>query len=159
MQASKFFPLASWMAESSLSTWKSFTKTNPARPMSSTTSFSRLNCFFLLMLLLLLWCFLRALMELREWDREIEWIASLSLSWRSQIFSRIASISSSSKICLRLYDALVGYEVCVWFLKKYKKIWVLNFEFGGRKFELEFCVWCFSGVGVWNMGLNLNFWI
>ena len=38
----------------------------PARPMSSIASFSRLNCFFLLMLLLLLWCFLRALTKLRK---------------------------------------------------------------------------------------------
>ena len=36
---------------------------------------------------------------------------------------------------------LLGSEVCVWFLKKYKKIWVLSFEFGGRKFGFEFSVW------------------
>ena len=35
----------------------------------------------------------------------------------------------------------LGSEVCVWFLKKYKKIWVLSFEFGGRKFGFEFSVW------------------
>ena len=33
-----------------------------------------------------------------------------------------------------------GSEVCVWFLKKYEKIWVLSLEFGGRKSRLEFCV-------------------
>ena len=33
-----------------------------------------------------------------------------------------------------------GSEVCVWFLKKYKKIWVLSFEFGGRKSGFDFCV-------------------
>ena len=33
-----------------------------------------------------------------------------------------------------------GYEVCVWFLRKYKKIWVLSFEFGGRKSGFDFCV-------------------
>ena len=32
-------------------------------------------------------------------------------------------------------------EVCVWFLRKYKKIWVLSFEFGGRKSRFEFSVW------------------
>ena len=144
MQASKFFPLASWMVELSLSTWKSLTKTNSTQPMSSTASFSRLNCFFLLMLLL--WCFMRGLTELRKWDREIEWIASLSLSRRSQIFSVIASISSNSRIYLRLYDAPLGSEVCVWFIIKYKKIWVLSFEFGGRKSRFEFSVW---GPKIW----------
>ena len=151
MQASKFFPLASWMAESSLSTWKSLTKTNPARPMSSIASFSRLNCFFLLMLLLLLWCFLRALMELREWDRKIEWIASLSLSWRSQIFSRIASISSSSKICLRLYDALVGYEVCVCFSKSIRKFgfWILSLGAENLDWNFVFDVLVVWGFEIW----------
>ena len=33
-----------------------------------------------------------------------------------------------------------GSEVCVWFLIKYKKIWVLSFEFGGQKFGFDFCV-------------------
>ena len=33
-----------------------------------------------------------------------------------------------------------GSEVCVWFLIMYKKIWVLSFEFGGRKFGFDFCV-------------------
>ena len=33
-----------------------------------------------------------------------------------------------------------GSEVCVWFLIKDKKIWVLSFEFGGRKFGFDFCV-------------------
>ena len=31
-------------------------------------------------------------------------------------------------------------EVCVWFLRKYKKIWVLSFMFGGQKFGFDFCV-------------------
>ena len=33
-----------------------------------------------------------------------------------------------------------GFEVCVWFLIKYKKILVLSFEFGGRKSGFDFCV-------------------
>ena len=33
-----------------------------------------------------------------------------------------------------------GFEVCVRFLKKYKKIWVLSFELGGRKSRFDFCV-------------------
>ena len=33
-----------------------------------------------------------------------------------------------------------GSEICVWFLRKYKKIWVLSSEFGGRKFGFDFCV-------------------
>ena len=44
------------------------------------------------------------------------------------------------QICLRLYDASLGFEVCVWYLRKYKKIWVLSFEFGGRKSGFEFSV-------------------
>ena len=39
-----------------------------------------------------------------------------------------------------------GSEVCVWFLRKYKKIWVLSFMFGGQKFGFDFCVLCFGGV-------------
>ena len=31
-------------------------------------------------------------------------------------------------------------KVCVCFLRKYKKIWVLSFEFGGRKSGFDFCV-------------------
>ena len=50
---------------------------------------------------------------------------------------------------LRLYDAPLRSEVCVWYLRKYKKIWVLslgaenlglNLVFEGRKSGLEFCV-------------------
>ena len=33
-----------------------------------------------------------------------------------------------------------GSEVCVWFLRKYKKIWVLSFVFKGRKSGFDFCV-------------------
>ena len=76
--------LASWIAKSSSSTLKSLAYTKPNR--FSSTSLRGL----------LLSDFLRDLMELRKWNREIEWIASLSLSCRSQIFSRIASISSIS---------------------------------------------------------------
>ena len=50
------------------------------------------------------------------------------------------------QICLRLYDAPLGSEVCVWFLRKYKKIWVLSFKFGGRKSGFEFSVW---GPKIW----------
>ena len=44
------------------------------------------------------------------------------------------------QICLRLYDTPLGSEVCVWFLRKDKKIWVLRFEFRGRKSGFEFTV-------------------
>ena len=33
-----------------------------------------------------------------------------------------------------------GSEVCVWFLGKNKKIWVLSFMFGGQKSGFDFCV-------------------
>ena len=32
-------------------------------------------------------------------------------------------------------------EVCVWFLIKYKKTWVLSFVFKGRKSRFEFSAW------------------
>ena len=41
-----------------------------------------------------------------------------------------------------------GSEFCVWFLRKYKKIWVLSFMFRGRKSGFEFSVW-----GAKNLGL------
>ena len=44
------------------------------------------------------------------------------------------------QICLRLYDTPLGSEVCVWFLRKDKKIWVLRFEFRGRKSGFEFTI-------------------
>ena len=31
-----------------------------------------------------------------------------------------------------------GYEVCVWFLRKYKKIWVLNLSLGAENLNLIF---------------------
>ena len=40
-----------------------------------------------------------------------------------------------------------GSEVCVWFLIKYKKIWVLSFVFRGRKSRFEFSVW---GLKTWS---------
>ena len=50
--------------------------------------------------------------------------------------------SFKSKIGGDLISALrFGYEVCVWFLRKYKKIWVLSFVFRGRKSGFEFSVW------------------
>ena len=33
-----------------------------------------------------------------------------------------------------------GSKVCVWFLRNYKKIWVLRFMFGGQQSRFEFCV-------------------
>ena len=47
------------------------------------------------------------------------------------------------QIYLRLYDA------------PHKKIWVLRFEFGGRKSGFEFK---FLNIGL-NLGLNLIFWV
>ena len=42
------------------------------------------------------------------------------------------------QICLRLYNTLLGSKVCVWYLRKYKEIWVLS-------------------LGAENLGLNLVF--
>ena len=53
------------------------------------------------------------------------------------------------QICLRLYDAPLGSKVYVWYLRKYKEIWVLslgaenlglNLVFGGQKSRFDFCV-------------------
>ena len=34
---------------------------------------------------------------------------------------------------------------------------VLSFVFGGRKYGFDFCVWCFGGMGVWNMVFSFVF--
>ena len=39
-----------------------------------------------------------------------------------------------------------GSEVCVWFLRKYKKIWVLNFSLGAENLNLIFV---FDVLVVW----------
>ena len=64
--------------------------------------------------------------------------------------------SFKSKIGGDLISALrFGYEVCVWFLKKYKKIWVLSFGFGDQKsgFDCLKLWWC----GGLKYGFEFNF--